>query len=57
MKFVGIFLIIFFAFVIALNNLFWYYQASVRGRVRAVDGNDNITQSESQAEKHFGTYA
>lgn len=51
MKFLSIFLIIFLAFMFALNNLFWYYQKSVRQPIELTDIQDDI-----QAEVNFGTY-
>lgn len=54
MKFIFIFLIIFAAFMFSLNNLYWYYQSSVRGAVEVVPhlNDDNST---TNAEKAFGT--
>lgn len=50
MKFCSIFTIIFLAFVFAVNNLFWYYQYSVRSQIEMVNITDTIN-----AEVAFGT--
>lgn len=51
MKFLSIFAIIFLAFMFALNNLFWYYQKTVREPMQLAEINDAIN-----AETNFGTY-
>ncbi|CAF3440747.1 unnamed protein product [Rotaria socialis] len=52
-KFIIIFLIIFSGFMFGLNNLFWYYSKTVRGRVEIVEHNPDGT--ELPAEIFFGT--
>lgn len=37
-----IFLIICLGFTFSLNNLYWYYQASIRGQVQAVVSNETL---------------
>lgn len=53
-RFVIIFSIIFAAFIISLNNLFWYYQSNIRSNVEIIShlNDDNST---TNAEKSFGT--
>ena len=57
MKFIFIFLIIFAAFMFSLNNLYWYYQSSVRGYVEVVPHMDpnNNNSTITNAEQAFGT--
>jgi hypothetical protein len=52
-KFIIIFLIIFCGFMFGLNNLFWYYKASVRSIVEV--GPPHPSGDDLQAEKFFGT--
>ena len=42
MKFLLIFLIICLGFTFSLNNLYWYYQASIRSQVQAVIDNETL---------------
>ena len=51
-KFLIIFVIIFCGFMFGLNNLFWYYKESVRGKVEMID---HLESGELPAEKYFGT--
>jgi hypothetical protein len=53
-RFMIIFLIIFAAFIISLNNLFWYYQSNVRSYVEIMP-HYNDDNSTTNAEKSFGT--
>jgi len=56
-KFVAIFVIIFLAFMFAMNNLFWYYTSNVRNSVEIVkhlNPEDNSTLT--KAEQAFGTF-
>ena len=61
MKFLLIFSVIYSSFVFSLNNLYWYYQESTRGPVKAklVNwselGYKNDTLKTTHAEKKFGT--
>ncbi|CAF1250908.1 unnamed protein product, partial [Didymodactylos carnosus] len=52
-KFIIIFMVIFCAFMFGLNNLFWYYSASVRGNVEILSHLDE--NNPLQAETFFGT--
>jgi len=66
-KFLLIFLIICLGFTFSLNNLYWYYQASIRGQVQAVVSNEtliaisgksgNYQTSATLAETNFGRFA
>lgn len=55
-KFIIIFLIIFCGFMFGLNNLFWYYSASVRGKVEVVEHVLGDNDPPLPAETFFGTY-
>jgi flagellar biosynthesis protein FlhB len=56
-KFIIIFLIIFCGFMFGLNNLFWYYSESVRGKVQIISHNLSSDDPEVvPAEIYFGTY-
>lgn len=55
-KFFFIFCIIFVAFLFALNNIFWYYQADVRSTVEVINNDDNANNIPN-AEQSFSTYA
>jgi hypothetical protein len=55
-KFIIIFLIIFSGFMFGLNNLFWYYSASVRGKVEVVTHVLGTDDPPLPAETYFGTY-
>jgi hypothetical protein len=55
-KFIIIFLIIFCGFMFGLNNLFWYYSQSVRGRVEVVPHVLGDDDPPLPAETYFGTY-
>ncbi len=50
-KFIFIFVIIFAAFIFALNNIFWYYNKDVRGAVEIITHN----MQTSKAEESFST--
>lgn len=52
-KFVTIFVIIFIAFMFAINNLYWYYQKSVREQSQVFIRNKSVG---IKAEESFGTY-
>jgi hypothetical protein len=58
MKFIFIFLIIFAAFMFSLNNLYWYYNSSVRQSVEIIQHIDpsNNNSTLTNAELSFGTY-
>ncbi len=57
LKFLVIFMIIFVAFIVGINNLYWYYPTEVRGRVEISPHYDPVTKStETIAGKEFGTY-
>ena len=53
MKFLVIFFIVFFAFLVGLNNLYWYYEPDVREVVQLYDHDHDAI--ESNAERAFGT--
>lgn len=52
MKFMSIFVIIFLAFMIGLNNLFWYYQKALREQNQVFEMPENAS---IKAEESFGT--
>jgi len=54
-KFIIIFLIIFCGFMFGLNNLFWYYSASVRGKVEVTTHILGDDDPPLPAETYFGT--
>ncbi|CAF3484392.1 unnamed protein product [Rotaria sp. Silwood1] len=54
-KFIIIFLIIFCGFMFGLNNLFWYYSASVRQNVEIVNHTLGDDDPPLPAETYFGT--
>ena len=58
MKFMVIFFIVFLAFLVGLNNLYWYYDESVREQVQVFDSQfmSNSSPVDTKAEKAFGTY-
>jgi len=60
LKFICIFLILFFGFLFGLNNLYWYYQYSVRSSVEIIPhyktkSNQTANQTTINAEIYFGT--
>lgn len=60
LKFIFIFLILFFGFLFGLNNLYWYYQTSVRSSVEIdqhynAKTNQTVNQTTINAEIYFGT--
>lgn len=57
MKFMVIFFIVFLAFLVGLNNLYWYYDESVRVEVQLYNNNfyQGNNSVDTKAEKAFGT--
>ncbi len=57
MKFMVIFFIVFLAFLVGLNNLYWYYDESVREQVQLYNSAFYTGENEvdTAAEKAFGT--
>ncbi len=56
MKFMVIFFIVFLAFLVGLNNLYWYYDPTMREMVQVVKDGKYRPELHSNAEKAFGTY-
>ena len=60
MKFMVIFFIVFLAFLVGLNNLYWYYDDNVRSEVQLYPPNyyeqNTSVPVDTKAEKAFGTY-
>lgn len=52
LKFLCIFVIVFASFVFGLNNLYWYYDPSVRS---SVETNRSFASVETRAQEAFGT--
>ncbi len=58
MKFMVIFFIVFLAFLVGLNNLYWYYDESVREEVQLYPHNyykEQNDEIDTNAERAFGT--
>ncbi len=58
MKFMVIFFIVFLAFLVGLNNLYWYYDESVREEVQLYPQNyykEQNDEIDTNAERAFGT--
>jgi transient-receptor-potential calcium channel protein len=55
MKFMVIFFIVFLAFLVGLNNLYWYYDPTMRKMVQVTIGGGEPPDLTSKADKAFGT--
>ena len=52
MKFMVTFTIVFVAFMVGLNNLYWYYDETVREEVQLYDS--DLDSIDTRAERAFG---
>jgi hypothetical protein len=54
-KFLVIFVVIFLGFLLSINNLYWYFSPSVRSSVEVIEHLDPENNTETNAERAFGT--